>query len=217
MTVGQLSYITSLARNRQNYSQEDLVREIKRHASYAMTTHLLLSRSIKSDNYHGLSDYELGTPPRSSAGTALYMGHANPGKSDQRELKTQEIIDSQYQILRTLYSDGFFFLDKGYNIDDNLESTVNRINALFGGLLQGKNIRNSTDILEYIEPMVEYACKRPGSMNALLDEAEKVYSNHHVGEPKSNANSFVPGESDWKSLAWSTTGYNPDEYRGMYQ
>lgn len=220
MTVGQLAYITSLARNRQNYSQEDLAREIKRHASFAMTTHLLLSRSIKSDNYHGLSDYELGTPPRSSAGKALYMGHANPGTPDQRELKTQEIIDSQYQILRTLYPDGFFFLDKGYDIDDNLEDTVRDINRYFPGVLpQNFSPRNSTDILEYIEPMVEFACDNiPGAMDALLQEAQKVYSEHHTGEPKSNANSFVPGGgSDWKNLAWATTGYNPDESRGMYQ
>jgi len=218
-TVGQLAYITSLARHPNNYSQEDLVREIKRHAGFAMTTNLLLTRSIKSENYHSLSAYELKTPPRSSAGTTLYEGFKNPGTPNKEELSTQEIINSQNQILRMLYPEGFFFLEPGYKIDNDLQGTVRDINRYFPGVLpQNHNPRSSTDILDYIEPMVEFACKRnPSAMNDLLQEAEKVYSEHHTGDPKANSNSFVPGKSDWKSLAWATTGYNPDESRGMYQ
>lgn len=215
MTVGQISYITNLARYKDRYDKKRLKEEIIRHFSYSTVISTALKGNYKSHLVHNLTPDELSQPARSSSDKNLYMS--------DKALSTNEILDSNESILKSLDPRVFYWIGEE-NISDRPGSSVENekvlkivqeINSVPGYEdLDLSKVRTGHDLLDNLSIIIKRAIKI-NDVDPIIDTALDVYKKHHGGKAEDNRIKDERGVN-WQEHAQKTLGNNVLDNYGMY-
>ncbi len=211
MTNGQLTYITSLARNTDRYSEKDLQSEVSRHLSFTATYNTIVSGNVTNESYHKLNKYELDNPSRITSEN-LYM-------SDDA-LTTREMIERGNRIIRALDPEVFDFIGQDLNDPAKIPPIIQKIENRYG-YIKGFSDASITDgfqlldALPYVIDKVLSGKSKTGLNNVLL-EAQQIFAQDHK---KPGAQNRFIDESrgiDWRTYSKESLGDAPEE-AGMYR
>jgi hypothetical protein len=179
MTVGQITYITNLARYRNRFDKEHLKSEIIRHLSYSSVISTALKGNYTGDKVHNLTT-ELDQPARQSSDQALYMS--------DKPLTTREILNSSESILKALDPRVFWWIGEE-NISDRPGSVENekaqeiirKINQVAGYEdLDLSHVKSGHQLLDNLSVIIDRALDvNPDGIDRVVDQALRVYNSHH--------------------------------------
>gem|GEM_PF-5248125 len=210
--VGQLTFITTIARYGGELGDDELKEEVARHLSMsAMYNSLVMGRATKKgEEYYTFDDYERGHPPRS--GAKLYTG-------GDKEMTTEEMVDQGNEIIAALGPEFKFITEKGPMSDDEAQKIGERLRARYLEAFVDTGMpQTSMELMDRLEGVINLALKEPGALENVLEQAQSCDATDH---PKTlRANRY--GQLDygrahnWRGTYQDTVGRGATKNKGMF-
>lgn len=189
MLIGQMAYITSMARYSDRYSKDALKDEVLRHLQFTTAYDTIAMGNVTQDSmgqgYHRISDYSLKKPPRRKATEQLYQS--------KKDLTALELINNNLDIVMMIDPEGRLeFLRNNFEDEKSIETFEQNFANLRDKntgkpVLEGERIHNATDILNALPKVFKALLdNHPERLDMILQKSLDIYAEDHPDAPPDN-------------------------------
>ncbi|MBI5414943.1 hypothetical protein HZA38_05535 [Candidatus Peregrinibacteria bacterium] len=212
MLVGQLAYITNLARNGGELASDFLETDLKRQLGMMAMYNTLVSSKVETggERFYTLNKHELDNPPRIDT-SYVYLS--------KKRITARELIHKNFDIIKAL-DPIFGEIFEGYISDKRATDVlVPKIKKRFPGVFDDVGEpRTALDFLMKLDNVIAAAIKDPKSRKRMMEKAVEIYKEDHDGEDNIDKVRYAQAK-DWEEHFHDEAGksaHSTVEYHGMY-